>query len=108
MKTTKFSGYLFYRYYAKGSRASIPYFSTICSMALLGYLHLLQILILIDKTNLIPINASDINLTKRLIIFFIMCPIYFLMTRLFKKSDIEPLKKNMITIGIKFSKEIYG
>lgn len=93
MKTIKFVGYLFYRYYSTGPRADIPYFSTIGSMTLLCFMHLMQILILLDKVNLIPINSSDNKLAKWLIIFFITLPIYFLMTRLFRKSDIEPLKE---------------
>ena len=93
MKTIKFVGYLFYRYYSKGPRANIPYFSTMCSMTLMGFMHLIQILILLDKVSIIPINSSDDKLTKRLIMFLIMVPIYFLMTSLFKKSDIEPLKE---------------
>jgi hypothetical protein len=93
MKTIKFVGYLFYRYYSKGSRASIPYFSTMGSMTLLGFMHLMQILILLNKGGFIPINNTDDKLTKRIIIFFVMLPIYFLMTRAFKKSDIELLKK---------------
>jgi len=93
MKTIKFVGYLFYRYYSKGPRASIPYFSAICSMTLLGFMHLMQILILFNKVNLIPINSDENKLTKRLIILIFMLPIYFIMTRLFRKKDIEPLKE---------------
>ena len=94
MKTIKFVGYLFYRYYSKGSRDNIPYFSTICSMTLIGFMHFMQVLILLDKVELIPIKSSDHNLVKRIIIFFVMLPIYLLMTQLFRKKDIEPLKEN--------------
>ena len=93
MRIIKFVGYLFYRYYSKGATANIPYFSTICAMALLGYMHFFQLLILINKINLITISTGDNKLTKRIIIFFAMLPIYFVMTRLFRKSDIELLKK---------------
>lgn len=93
MKTIKFLGYLFYRYYSKGPRANIPYFSTMCSMTLLGFMHLMQILILLDKVDLIPISSSD-DKTKRYFVFFlVMLPIYFVMTLLFKESDIGPLKE---------------
>ncbi len=93
MRTIKFVSYLFYSYYSKGPRVNIPYFRTICSMTFLGYLHFLQILILLDKVNLIPINYAGNKLAKRLIIFFVMLPIYLLMTQVFKKSDIESLKE---------------
>lgn len=93
IKTIKFVGYLFYRYYAKGPRASFPYFSTLCSMTFLGYIHLFQILILLNSVDLIPINPTNSKLFKRLIMFFVMLPIFFLITQLFKKSDIVPLKE---------------
>ncbi len=93
MNTIKFIGYLFYRYYEKPSQRGNPYFRTMCSMTLLVYMHLMQLLILFNKTDLIPIKASDDKLTKRIIMLFVLVPIYFLATKLFKKSDIEPLKE---------------
>jgi uncharacterized membrane protein HdeD (DUF308 family) len=93
MKTIKFVGYLFYRYYSKGPRANIPYFSTVCAMTLLGFLHLMQGLLLFDKVDLIPANSSDSKATKWLIMLLVMLPIYLLMTGLFKKVDVVPLKE---------------
>ena len=93
MKTIKFVGYLFYRYYSKGPRASIPYFSTMAAMTFLGYIHLMQVLILLDRVNVIPINPSDNKTTKGLTLLLVMLPIYLLMTRLFKKSDVGSLKE---------------
>lgn len=93
MKTVRFIGYLFHRYYSQPPSASSPYFKTICSMSLLVFMHLIQVLILFKKTDLIPINSSDDKLTKRIIIFFLLVPIYFLITKTFKKSDIKPLKE---------------
>jgi hypothetical protein len=93
MKTIKFIGYLFYRYYSKGPRANIPYFSTMWSMTFLGFIHLMQILILLNKFDLIPINSSDDKAKRYFIMCLIMLPIYFVMTLLFKKSDVEPLKE---------------
>ena len=93
MKTIKFVGYLLHSYYSKGPRATIPYFSTMMSMTLLGFMHLMQILILLNKVDIIPIDPSDNKTTKRVIMILVMLPIYFLMTRLFRKSDIESLKE---------------
>ena len=92
MKTIKFIGYLFYRYYAKGPRASIPYFSSLCSMTLLGFMHLMQIFILLNKFDILPNISTNDKTTKRIVILFVMVLIYLLMTMLFKKRDIEPLK----------------
>jgi hypothetical protein len=93
MKTIKFVGYLFYRYYSKGPRANIPYFSALCSMTLLGFFHLMQLLIILDKVDLIPIEKTDNIWTKRLVMFLTMLPIYFIMTRLFRTEDLPPLKE---------------
>ena len=92
MKTIKFIGYLFYRYYSKGSRAGSPYFRTLCSLSLLGFMHLIHFLILFDKISIIPINHADNKLTKQIILFFVFIPIFFLMRWLFRKSDIQELK----------------
>ena len=93
MKTIKFVGYLFYRYYSKGPRASIPYFSALCSMTTLGFFHLFQIMIVFNKVYLIPINVGDDKFSKRIAILLVMIPIYLLMTRLFKKNDIHLMKE---------------
>jgi len=56
-------------------------------------MNLMQILALIDQINLIPIKDNDSKFMKRIIIFLTMVPLYFLMTQLFKKSDIVSLKE---------------
>ncbi len=107
MKTIKFVGYLFYRYYSKGPRANIPYFSTLCAMTMLGFMHLMQLLILFDGVDLIPIKSNDDKLTKKLIIFGSMIPLYLLMTQLFKKKDIEMLKEKYNYNWDKVFQEMY-
>ncbi len=70
MKNEKFTAFLFYRYYSEGKwRDSTPYFRTILSMTLLAFLRLFQILILLNKVDIIPITESD-KLTKRIVMFF--------------------------------------
>jgi hypothetical protein len=92
MKTIRFAAFLFYRYYAKGSTSSIPYFSTIGAMAMLLYMHLFQILILTKRVDtLIPIKPTDNKPTKYLIMFFVLAPLYILLTLLIKKKDLQAL-----------------
>jgi len=93
LKTIKFIGYLLYRYYSKRQSDSVAYFGTLCSMTLLGSIHLMQILVLINKISLIPGSPSDDQFTTRVIAFLLMLPVYLLMTRLFRKKDIEPLEE---------------
>lgn len=94
MKPIRFAAFLFYRYYSGGRRPdSSPYFRTMCSMTVLAFMHLMQILIVFDKMSLIPINASDGKATKRIIFFMIMLPIYLLMTQLVKKKQLDQMKE---------------
>ncbi len=93
MNTIKFIGYLFYRYYEKPPQRGNPYFRTMGSLLLLVYIHILQLLALFNKIDLIPIKSSDDKLTKSIIMLLILIPIYLFVTKLLKKSDIEPLKE---------------
>lgn len=93
MNTIKFIGYLFYRYYEKPPQRGDPYFRTMASLTLLAYIHIMQLLIFFNKTDLIPIKNSDEKLTKTIIMLLVFIPIYLFVTRLLKKSDIEPLKE---------------
>ncbi|HYF33453.1 MAG TPA: hypothetical protein VD993_20150 [Chitinophagaceae bacterium] len=94
MKTIRFAAFLFYRYYSEGRRPdSAPFFRTLLSMTLLGFIHLMQVLIIFDKVDLIPISSSDGKGTKRFIIFLVMLPIYVLLQLLIKKTDLEALKE---------------
>jgi len=61
---------------------------------MLGFLHLFQLLLIFDSVSIIPVSASDNKLTKRFVMLFLFfIPLYFIMTRVFKKADIEPLKE---------------
>ncbi len=94
MKTIKFAAFLFYRYYSGGRRPdSAPFFSTMLSMTLLGFMHLIQVLIIFDKMDLISISPTDSKGTKRFIIFLVMLPIYLLLNLLIKKKDLEEVKE---------------
>ena len=93
MKPIKFVAFLFYRYYSGGRRPdSVPYFRTICSMSLLAFIHVLQILIILDKVNFIPLYSTDGKGTKTSFIILVMLPIYFTMTQLIKKKELEKMK----------------
>lgn len=94
MNPIKFTAFLLYRYYSGGRRPdNIPYFRTMCSMTLLVLMHVFQILILLRKTEFIPINPSDSKDTKWLIMLLIMLPIYFLLTLLVKKNELQKMKE---------------
>jgi hypothetical protein len=94
MKLIKFVAFLFYRYYSEGKRPdTIPYFRTMCSMTLLGFMHLFQILIIFHKVDFMGISPSDSKGIKKIIIFFLTLPIYFLFTALIKKKELEKMRE---------------
>ncbi len=94
MKLIKFAAFLFYRYYSGGRRPdSSPYFRTICTMTLLAFIHLMQVLIAIDKVGLIPIASADGKTAKQFILFLIMLPIYLLLSQLVRKKELEEMKE---------------
>src|SRR5689334_8862727 len=93
-KPIKFAAFLLYRYYSGGRRPdSSPYFRTMCSMTLLAFFHLMQILILLKKVDLIPIKSSDSKDTKFGIMLLVMIPLYLLMTLLVKKKELDQMKE---------------
>jgi hypothetical protein len=93
MKTIKFAAFLFYRYYSGGRRPdSTPFFRTKLSMTLLGFMHLMQLLVILDKVNdYIPTSTSYGRGMNKIIMFFVMLPIYFLVSLLIKKKDMDEL-----------------
>jgi hypothetical protein len=93
MKTLKFAAFLFYRYYSGGIQPdSTPHFKTILSLTFIGFIHLFQLLIILDKVNLIPISEADGKMYKRWIMFCIMFPIAIVVALLFPKKELVTLQ----------------
>lgn len=93
MKTLKFAAYLFYRYYSGGKRPdSTPHFRTVLSLTLIGFIHLFQLLIIVNKVNLIPISQGDAKIYKRWVMFCIMLPIAILVALLVPKKELVGLQ----------------
>ncbi|MDO6430217.1 hypothetical protein Q4E93_06460 [Flavitalea sp. BT771] len=91
MKTIRFIAYLFYRYYSSGATKDIPYFSTLCALVMLIGLHIFQILVLFDKASLLPTSNENTRAVNFLIIALCLLPIFFLASRLIKKSDLHEM-----------------
>ncbi|MCB0716006.1 MAG: hypothetical protein R2796_04955 [Chitinophagaceae bacterium] len=90
MATLRFIAYLFYRYYSTGPRKEIAYLSSMLAMCLLFYIHLFQVLILVDSTSIIPTGSkSEISTWVKLALFLL--PIYLLFRWLIKESDLKAL-----------------
>ncbi len=92
MKTIKFVAYLFYRYYSTGPRKDIRYFSTIGAMVMLFYFHLVQLLIIFNAINLIPVKDSDTRVTEYFKIALFMTPLFFIIMLFIKKSELDTMQ----------------
>ena len=91
MRLLKFIMFLFYRYYSTGGTYRIPYFSTLCALVMLIGLHVFQILVLFDKTSLLPTSTGNARAVNFLIIALCLLPIFLLISRLIKKSDLQEM-----------------
>ena len=89
MKHLKFVMFLFYRYYSKGGTAGIPYFSALCAVVFLIYLHIFQLLIIFNGVNLLPMNSSDNKGIKYLKLAGFLLPFFLLIALLIKEKDLR-------------------
>lgn len=94
MKTIKFISFLFYRYYSTGATKSIPYFSTLCALAMLIGLHIFQLVVLFNATNLLPVSGADPGMPRLMAYFkwaLITSPLFIGMLFLIKKSELQSM-----------------
>lgn len=90
MKILKFVMYILYRYYSKGGTKSIPYFSALCAVVMLIYIHIFQALILFDQLDtVLPMNKNDERGVKYLKLAVFLLPIFLIITFLVKPKDLK-------------------
>jgi hypothetical protein len=92
MKTLKFIMFILYRYYSKGGTKHIPYFSALCAVVFLIYIHIFQVLIIFNKVDdILPMNEHDARITKYWKLALFLLPIFFIVAALVKPKDLENL-----------------
>lgn len=90
MKVLKFVMYLFYRYYSTGGTRRIPYFSALCAVVFLIYIHIFQILIVFNKVHaIIPLRTDDARGDKYWKMALFLLPIFLLVAILVKPKDLR-------------------
>ena len=95
MKTIKFTAFLFYHYYSTGATKDIPYVSTLCAMAMIIFIHLMQLLILLHKVDIISIKLTDSKTNGFIITALVFLPIFLLLSLIIKKEKIKSLSYSM-------------
>ena len=94
MKPVRFAAFLLYRYYSGGRRPdSSPYFRTLCTLSLLVLIHLMQLLVLINRVDILPLKLSYSKDSKLLIMLALLLPIYLLLSILIKKESLEAMNE---------------
>lgn len=91
MKTLDLVFYLIYRYYSKGPKKDISYFSTLTVLSFLTFIHILQILLLFNYEKLLPGFVEPSRRIKYVMIFLFLAPIALFYSLLFQRKRIETL-----------------
>jgi hypothetical protein len=91
MKGLRFVMYLFYRYYSRGGTKRIPYFSTLCAVVFLIYIHIFQILIVLDKVDFSPIKNDDVKIVNYGKIAVFLLPFFLIISYLVRPKDLQNL-----------------
>jgi len=92
MRFIKFVAFLFYRYYSTGGTQRVPYFSTLCAMSMMIYIHLFQFLILINCVDaFIPGGDSEARPIKYLKLGLFFIPVFLILAILIKKKELEQM-----------------
>lgn len=107
MKTLRFVFFLLYRYYSKGGTKVIPYFSTLCAVSLLFFVHVFQLLLIFNVFEYFPISGSENRIIRYGKIALISVPVFIFFALLIKEKDIknayyeeEKIKKgNLFLLG---------
>ena len=91
MKSLRFIMFLFYRYYSKGGTRDIPYASALFAVGFLVFLHIFQIVIILDKVSLLSFFEAKNRFDRYIKIALFMLPIFFIINLLVKERDIKNL-----------------
>jgi hypothetical protein len=105
MKIIKFVAFLFYRYYSTGGTRRVPYFSTLCALSMILYIHLFQVLILINRVDdIIPGGGNETRPIKYLEMGLFFVPIFLLVAFFIRKKELEQMNydKSIIRKGYFF------
>lgn len=89
MKLLKFIMFILYRYYSRGRYYNTPYLSTLSVVMFSIWLHYIQLILLFNKIDLIPLKrtaAKDENLLKTLLYIL---PIALVIVILIKPKDLQ-------------------
>lgn len=89
MKTFRFVFFLCYRYYSKGGTKTIPYFSTLCAISLLFFIHVMQLLLIFDAMHYFPISGNESRILRYGKIAVLSIPVFVTISFLVKPKEVR-------------------
>ena len=90
MKTLRLVMYILYRHFSKGTADRTPYFSALCGVVFMIYMHIFQILIVLNKVDdVLPLKAGDDRFTKKWKLLLFLLPVFLVVTYLVKPKDLK-------------------
>jgi len=89
MKTFRFVFFLFYRYYSNGGTKAIPYFSTLCAISLLFFIHVMKLLIIFDVMDYFPINGNESRILRYGKIAVLSIPVFLIISFLVRPKEVR-------------------
>lgn len=92
MKFIKFVTYLFYRYYSKGPTKDVAYVKTVCSAVLLILINLWIVLILLNKTDIMPEITDDSKGMKYLKMALFTSPLFLFFFIFVKEKELKSIE----------------
>ena len=100
MNLIKTTLHLFYKYYDKGSTKIVAYNSSVTALIMIIFINLFSLILLFGIDDKIPFYSTS-RLINYLVIFLLFyLPLYFFISRKFKKEEIENVKlKNSLKTG---------
>ena len=104
MKTLRFIVYLFYRYYSQPDSRTLPYFGAISAVTFAVNIHILQLLMIFDKIDVMPFadrNQPKIVRYGEFILIFLF--VWVLVSLLARRTDMERIQSQYKESKIKRS-----
>lgn len=82
--------YVLYKHYNKGGTKDVPYFSALCTVVLMIYFHIFQLLILLDKVDdILPMKGDDGRTTRYFKLALFLLPVFIILYFLVRPEDLK-------------------
>lgn len=89
MRFIRFITFIFYRYYSSGATQNVAYIKTVSSLVFFIYIHIFILLILVDRTDLLPTTSTDTKGSQYLKIALYTLPAFLFFFLFVKEKHLQ-------------------